>query len=417
VILDAGTDKVSWLRRTRFHAPQWIWLLVAVAVVAAVVGVAVSAGNKDDEDAVSPVTTEEEADETTIESTAPPVTDSTPTEDTTESVPTTEPADETTVPDTAPSSSDEVAGAPAGLRGDRSNPVAAGAIADIGNGWRLQILNVNPDAAAVISAENSFNAPPPAGFTFALVTVALGYFGLEDPKSTFETTISAVGASNVELAGDCGVLPQQLNTFGEVFSGGVMLGNICFVTTPDDAATLEVYATGDFFGGDQIFIDASEPPTGAVPMASLSGPQPGAASTPARLAATAIGAAADIGDGWQLTVAGPAADITDAVHAENEFNDPPPDGFRFIGVNVTYTYDGAGSASAFAVTANAVGSSNLPLAKDCGVIPGDFDLSADIFAGGSVGGTLCFVAPADSPELVVYATADFSANYVMFATA
>ena len=60
-----------------------------------------------------------------------------------------------------------------------------GSIADIGGGWRLQILNVNPDAAAVISAENSFNEPPPAGSTFTLVTIALGYFGLEDPKTTF----------------------------------------------------------------------------------------------------------------------------------------------------------------------------------------------------------------------------------------
>ena len=258
-----------------------------------------SSDNKDDEDAVSPVTTEEESADTTVESTAPPVTDSTPSEDTTESVPPTEPTDETTIPDTTPGSADVVAGAPDGLRGDRSNPVPVGSIADIGGGWRLQILNVNPDAAAVISAENSFNEPPPAGSTFTLVTIALGYFGLEDPKTTFETTISAVGASNVELTGSCGVVPQELYTFGDVFSGGVLQGNVCFVTTPEDAATLQVYATGDFFGGDAVFIDASKPPVGAVPMTSLSGPQAGAASTPARLAPNPMGAAVDIGGGWR----------------------------------------------------------------------------------------------------------------------
>jgi hypothetical protein len=412
VIWHAETDKAGEPPRMKL----WMWMLAAVVVVAAGVGIAVIAANKDDDEAVTPATTEEEPADTTVESTSPEATDSVPSDDTTETVPVTEPAEEDTTPDTAPPSSDEVADAPAGLIGDRDKPVAVGSIADIGGGWRLQILNVNPDAADAIIAENQFNEPPPAGSTFTLVTVALGYFGLEDPKTTFETTISAVGASNVELSGTCGVVPQELNTFGEMFSGGVVQGNICFVTTPEDAASLQVYGSGDFFGGDAVFMDASKPPTGAVPMASLSGPQPGAASTPDRLAPIAIGTSADIGAGWQLTVTGPASDITDTVQAENQFNDPPPDGFRFVGVPVAYTYGGAGSASAFAVTANAVGSGNLSLQNNCGVIPGEFDLSADVFAGGSVSGTVCFIAPADSPTFVLYATADFGVGNAMFAT-
>jgi hypothetical protein len=411
VIWDAATDGAGAPKRKKL----WIWAVVALVVVAAGVGIAVTAGKKDDDAAVSPATTEEESADSTIEATSPKVTDATVTEESSESVPVTEPARETS-PATTPDSSDVVAGAPVGQRGDRTTPVPVGEIADIGGGWRLQILNVNPDAAAAISAENSFNEPPPEGSTFTLVTVALGYFGLEDPKTSFETTISAVGASNVELVGSCGVVPQELNTFGQLFSGGVVQGNICFVTTPEDVASLQVYGAGDFFGGDPVFIDASKPPAGAVPMAPLSGPQAGAASTPDRLAPTAIGTAADIGDGWQLTVTGPATDITDAVHAENEFNDPPPEGSRFNGVPVTYAYSGAGSASPFAVTAGAVGAGNLSLPNNCGVIAGDFDISADVFAGGSVSGTLCFIAPADSPAFVIYATADFSAGNIMFAT-
>ena len=212
-------------------------------------------------------------------------------------------------------------------------------------------------------------------------------------------------------------MPQELYTFGDVFSGGVLQGNVCFVTTPEDAATLQVYATGDFFGGDAVFIDASKPPVGAVPMTSLSGPQAGAASTPARLAPNPMGAAVDIGGGWQLTVGGPAVDITDAVQAENQFNDPPPDGFRFVGVNVTYVMVARAPRPGFAVTANAVGGGNIALSEGCGVIPGEFDLSSDVFAGGSVSGTVCFVAPAENPAFVLYATADFGSANVMFATA
>lgn len=409
MIWDAAPAKVSWWRR------QWVWLVAVVAIAAAVAGVVVA--TKNDNEATSSVASESQSTEAPAESTSPSQTDSVATTETSEPETTTEATGEVTTVETTTAAGDEVAGSPAGAKGDRSNPVPAGAIADIGGGWRLQILNVNPDAAAVVAAENQFNEPPPAGSTLTLVTVALGYFGLEDPKSTFDTTISAVGAGNVELTGECGVVPQELDSFGEIFAGGVVVGNICFVTTPQDAGALQVYGSGDFFGGEQIFLDARAAPVNPVPMAALSGPQPGAAATKPRLSPTPIGTPADIGDGWTLTVGGPATDITDQVMAENQFNVPPPDGFRFIGVNVTYSYGGDGSASAFAVTTKAVGDSNLSLSSDCGVTPGEIDLSADIFSGGSVGGLVCFVAPAASPAFVLYATADFTGSSAMFATA
>jgi hypothetical protein len=415
VIWDAAPPEVSWLRRKTLHAQHWVWLLALIAVAAGAVAVVVS--RNDNNEAASPATSESGSTEAASESTSPPQTDSVAPASA-EPAATTEATDEpTTVPATTVAASAEVAGSPPGVTGDRSNPVPVGAVADIGSGWRLQILNVNPDAAAAVAAENGFNEPPPAGSTLTLITVALGYFGVDDPKSAFDTTISAVGAGNVELSGDCGVVPQELDSFGEIFAGGVVVGNICFVTTPQDAAALQVYASGDFFGGDQVFLDASSTPANVVQMAALSGPQPGATSTPPRLGSVPIGTPADIGAGWQLTVSGPAIDITDQVLAENQFNSPPPDGFRFIGVSVTYSYAGDGSASAFAVTTKAVGDSNMSLSTDCGVTPGEIDLTADIFAGGSVSGIVCFVAPAASPTFVLYATADFTGANAMFATA
>jgi hypothetical protein len=117
-----------------------------------------------------------------------------------------------------------------------------------------------------------------------------------------------------------------------------------------------------------------------------------------------------------MAVSGAARDITDAVMAENSFNVPPPDGFRFIGVDVTYAYDGSGSASPFVVTTKAVGASNVQVSSYCGVVPGEIDLSSDLFSGGAVSGTLCFVAPASDLAMVLYATAAFGESYVMFAT-
>ena len=371
--------------------------------------------------AVASVTTDDDSesvpgDDRSTGTAAPVVTDAVAPSETSTPIPTTVATVDTATASTTPEPSNEVAGSPPGTTGDHASPVPAGAIADIGGGWRLQVLNVNSDAAAAVAAENQFNEPPPPGSTLSLITVALGYFGVEDPKTAFETTISAVGSANVELPADCGLIPQDLNTFRPMFSGAVSVGNVCFVTTPEDAPSLQLYASGDLFGGAEVFLDASAAPAGVAPMAGLAGPQPGAASTPGRLAPTPIGTPVDIGAGWTLTVNAPAGDITGAVLAENEFNAAPPDGFLFAGVNVTYAYNGDGSGSAFSVTANAVGESNLTLDTQCGVTPDAIDLTTDVFAGGSVTGVVCFVAPAASPGLVVYATADYLGSYVMFAT-
>jgi hypothetical protein len=320
----------------------------------------------------------------------------------------------TTTSTTTPQVSSEPPLAPVGT-GDPSSPVPSGSVAEIGGGWRMQILNVNPNAADIVAAANPFNPPPPAGSTLTLVTVALGYFGPDDPKSAFDTSIAGIGASSVEL-GDCGVIPQELDTLGEVFSGGVTIGNVCFVTTPRDASALQLAATGDIVHSDTVAFDASKAPGNVPAMTSLPGPQPGAASTPARLAPKPVGSGADIGGGWKLTVTGAASDITDSVMATNQFNLPPPSGFRYIGVPVSYTFGGPGTASAYSLTTNAVGSANLGLSTDCGVTPDRVDLSQTLSPGGTVGGTLCFIAPAADPRLTLYATSDFAIPYVMFAT-
>jgi hypothetical protein len=418
--------------RERSHLPQWAWIVAVIALIAGAVALVLSTQDNDatgvrsDGAAADDDTAASGSETDTVVSTSAPVDTASEGVDATTTSPSTTAATAGTAAtvgtgpaapvDTAPSASNEVPSTPPGATGDHAGPVPVGAVADIGGGWRLQILNVNPDAAAAVAEDNQFNEPPPPGSTFTLVTVALGYFGVEDPKAAFETTISATGAANVELANQCGVVPQALNTFRPLFSGGVIVGNVCFVTTPADTSSLQLYASSELLGGDNVFLDATTSPAEVAPMTMLPGPQPGAKSTPARLAPTPIGTAADIGEGWTLAVNEPASDITDAVLAENDFNAPPPDGFRFVGINVTYTYNGEGSASAFSVTANAVSDSNLTLDTQCGVTPDSIDLTQDIFPDGSVSGSLCFVVPAADSNLILYATANFLGANVMFAT-
>ncbi len=305
-----------------------------------------------------------------------------------------------------------MAGAPPGISGDRKSPVPAGKIANIGGGWRMQVLDVVPDAAAQIKANNEFNDPPPTGSTFMLVKVALGYFGKDDPHPSFEPTISAVGSASVELDNSCGTIPGALDQFADLFAGGVVSGNLCFVVTPGD--TVAMYAQGDFTSSSQVFLSVGTGPTGATPLASLQGPQPGATSTPARSAPVALGTATDVGEGWTFTVNSAARDITDQVVAQGSGNAAPPDGYRYIGVDVTFAYNGADSASAFEVGTRAVGAGNRELTGDCGIVPGAVDESSDLFAGGKVTGTICFVAPTGSPGFVLYSNGGLANDTVKF---
>ena len=395
--------------------PTWGWIAL-VGVVAAGVGGAVALSGDDDNDSVVSATTVLVPDDSTVSSElviTAPETEAT-TEATEAPVATDPPASDTTVI-APPASSDVVAGAPPGITGDRDNAVPLGLVADIGAGWRLQVLEVLPDGAAAVAAENEFNEPPPAGSTFTLVKVALGYYGLNDPISAFQPTISAVGASNLELESFCGTLPNELDLFVDVFSGGVVVGNLCFVTTTPDATSLQLYAVGDYFESDEVFLRANGTATGVDPMATLTGPQAGAVSTPARLSPTTLSTAVDVGAGWSMTVTGAARDITDLVMAENQFNEPAPAGFRFIGVDVTYAYSGTEPSAAYQVTTMAVGDGNVELQAGCGVISGEIDIFTDVFAGGTVAGTICFVVPSANPSMIVYASADFDTSPVMFA--
>src|SRR5262249_20757306 len=147
---------------------------------------------------------------------------------------------------------------------------------------------------------------------------------------------------------------------------------------------------------------------------------PGAAATPKRKAPLAIGTPSDIGDGWQVTVTGAASDITDAVAANNQFNPPPPDGSRYIGVPVRYAYNGTeATGTAVGVLLTGVTDGNVQLQQgQCGVGPGEIDLFSDVLPGGAVEGLVCFVvANDDIPSLLMYGSVSFdAADNVYFAT-
>ena len=112
------------------------------------------------------------------------------------------------------------------------------------------------------------------------------------------------------------------------------------------------------------------------------------------------------GSRWTVTI-GPPRDVTDAVLAENQFNDEPPDGVRFVGFDAELTliegsaeplspgfagtWELLGGATARVYDASTVETDSF----GCGVVPNQFDDFAEVFAGGTITGTICIPLPAD----------------------
>ena len=109
---------------------------------------------------------------------------------------------------------------------------------------------------------------------------------------------------------------------------------------------------------------------------------------------------------WTVSFSSPT-DITAAVLAENQFNEAPPEGAIFAGFNVSLTLDSAdveplspsfnlefevtGGATAgvydqFTLDSNSIG---------CGLVANQFDEFSEVFAGGTLTGTICIPIPAE----------------------
>jgi len=307
--------------------------------------------------------------------------------------------------------------------GSRSDPVRLGDGQDLGDGWSLALIGVRHDAAEEIAAANMFNDPPESGRQFVLVDLIVAYNGLEDPRSIFlYVSFDAVGQGNVGYNSfGCGVLPNDLDSSREVFSGGFVSGQICFDVDAGDADSLVLYASAGLFSGEDIFFslfEESESPTG---VSTRIGPVTGAASSSDRSGPNPAGTSAPIGGGWRLVVNGSSPDGTAEVLAENQFNDPPPNGHVFFLVEVVLTNEGPERQdSAFFVDIDAVGDGNVEYdGFGCGVIPNALDTSTELFPGGSVSGNVCFVVPESEAgsDVVVYANGEvFGDELVYFAT-
>lgn len=290
-------------------------------------------------------------------------------------------------------------------------PAQVGEAVSVGD-WVIRVAAITPDASAPIAAENQFNDPPAAGRQFFMATLQATYVGNESATFWIDTTLKAVGASNVAYEGggdaDCGVIPDSANNAGEVFPGGTIIGNVCWSVESADAASLTMIAEAGFSFGDDgrrfLSLDPAVTPVEDSTTANAPAPQ-GIAGVP-------IGETVQAGD-WTIKVVSVTPDASGVVAAENQFNDPPAEGRQFFMAALEATYTGTESATFWLdMNLKAVGISSVAYESSnagCGVIPNSINDAGETFPGGVITGNVCWaVTASDAASLTMLAQSSFS---------
>jgi hypothetical protein len=128
--------------------------------------------------------------------------------------------------------------------------------------------------------------------------------------------------------------------------------------------------------------------------------------------AVALGETVRAGD-LEVTVLDADLDAAEAVRAQNEFNDPPRPGNRFVLVRVRVRHVGDGEETIQASTSDVklTGSRNVLYDNfgdaSCGAFL-EGELRGEMFPGGTLDGLVCFQIPRDETDLILVAQPFFS---------
>ena len=314
--------------------------------------------------------------------------------------------------------------------GTRDDPVAVGesflfevsAWGDAdGSVWELTVLGPGTDITDAVLDENMFNEPPKTGSLFYGVPVrlVLASANKEPLAPLFNIKFDMFGPAAMqifdEMNGSCSFVPDQFDVLTEVFVGGAIEGVLCFALPQAEVKAgpmLSAETARDrlFWSttGDQPSVPPSEfrgstfTPDGSGVVGERSNPAP--LGTSHNLTLDTFGDADK--SVWQITVTGPGSDITDAVLAYNQFNDPPSDGYIFYGMPVEFTLIEAEKeplAPWLNISFDIFGPNSLKIfggyESSCGVIPSSLEDMTEIFTGGTLAGQVCLAIPIEDVEV------------------
>jgi hypothetical protein len=129
--------------------------------------------------------------------------------------------------------------------GTRRNPLPLGQTATLSDAdgpvWNVTVVGFTPNANADVERANQFNDPPPPGRQFAMFRLRAEFVGSDEPSQFGgELTVKALDDTNVtyDYEDNCGVIPEGLDEYGDVYKGGVIEGNMCFSVESAQISTL-----------------------------------------------------------------------------------------------------------------------------------------------------------------------------------
>jgi hypothetical protein len=112
-----------------------------------------------------------------------------------------------------------------------------------------------------------------------------------------------------------------------------------------------------------------------------------------------LGTEATVGD-WSVVVHSVDPDAWPQIREENMFNEAPAAGFQFAMFDVSVTFHGPGTGSAWldlswAIVGSRGNAFEEGLEYSCGVLPDDLDNVGDLYAGATARGNVCFAVESD----------------------
>lgn len=152
---------------------------------------------------------------------------------------------------------------------------------------------------------------------------------------------------------------------------------------------------------------------------------PGAAATPTATATPAgggngaagtisdpapSGMAVELFDGWSIKVVSVTPDATEAVLAENPFNEPPDEGNQFFVAAIEATYNGPEESNSYNAgfrlrleTDSGTVYTQFLQGERCGVVPDEFEPDEMVSRGDTLSGNVCWqIAAGDEGSLLMF---------------
>jgi Divergent InlB B-repeat domain len=118
------------------------------------------------------------------------------------------------------------------------NPIRLGTTASVGQGWRMRVNSVMPNAQLLPA--------PPAGADYFAANVTIGYFGGASSTPENYLTWQSIGSHHTPYNPGSSPCPNQgpqptLDTFDPLLSGQSRSGYVCWQIATNDATSLELY--------------------------------------------------------------------------------------------------------------------------------------------------------------------------------